>query len=223
MDLLALLSPCHLYWRWKRTSLHVLRKLAEFWLKRVGVLLCAETRGHLARLCTNVHDLWKKQNRDVRLWRGKDIGPVIPGTGKAHGAEGLEEELKHLKEGAWDRVTCTAFGINGNVWLVISLFLSWVSPWYYNCVLVSSTLKHRFPQLTISSSLLCWYSSCWNQNLGLGHSQRQSSANHLCLTDQLNRQVAMRHMHTHAHKGDSFNVATLGRGTNKEAPMTKIG
>lgn len=69
----------------ERTSLHVLGKLAELWLKRLECCLCTEVRGHLARLCTNVHNLWKKQNGDCKLWRGKEVRPVVPGTGKERG------------------------------------------------------------------------------------------------------------------------------------------
>lgn len=53
---------------------------------------------------------------------------MVPGTGKEQGAKGLEEGLKHLREEVCDRVTCTGFGINGSMWLVISLFLYWVFP-----------------------------------------------------------------------------------------------
>lgn len=139
--------------------------------------------------------------------------PVVPGTEKGQGTEGLEEDLKHLREEACDRETGCGFGINTSVRFVRSLSLLSLFPLKLQAC---SGILHLEITTQYSPYLPCWYRLIVSEPGPWQLSQARLSQS-CVLARQLNRHAAVK-----SRKGVLFHVATLGRGTNKEAAVTKI-
>lgn len=139
--------------------------------------------------------------------------PVVPGTEKGHGTEALEEDLEHLREGACDREIGCGFGINLSVRFVRSLSLLWVFPLKLQAC---SSILHLEITMQSSPYLPCWYQLRVSEPTGPWQLSQPGSSL-MCA-----RQAAKQTHSSEEQRRVLFHVATLGRGTNKEAPVTKI-